>query len=486
MPPAPPANVAERLLAGLHGARAAVVVGERATSADDLRARVLGLAAHFAERGVQPGERALVLVPPGGDLPAAMLALVWIGAVPVLLEPEQAPGAWAARVSRAAPAWVVVDPRLPWVWAIPGLLPLLQRLRPLPGRPVEGRLLPLPARATGEPAPLPRAPADPALILFTSGTTSTPRAVVHTHGNLQAFLDGVEHVAAGLPMDSYLAETPQQIFYAMLRQSTCHLVLGQGEARLRRTLALLASGRVEAWFGSPWTWVRWLDEGRPVPPGLRAVMLGSAPVTRPFLRRLLAALPEQTAVRCLYGLTELGPACLVDAATKRDWEGEGDLVGHPLPGVTIEIREPDAAGAGDVWLRSPALAQGYLGEPPLHGVLDTGDLGASTPAGLALRGRRKEMILRRAVNLYPGVLEPLLLTHVAEAALVGVWDGERQDERVVLAYVGPEGFDATPLLGDAAPDHVLRLDALPRAGRQHKVDRGQLRALARRTFHIPD
>lgn len=473
-------NVAERLLAGLRGERPAVVVGERATSAEALRARILGLAAHFAKMGVQPGERALVLVPPGGDLPAAVLALVWIGAVPVLLEPEQAPGAWAARVARAAPAWVVVDPRLPWIWGVPGLLPLLRRLRPVPGRPAEGRLLPLPARAAGEPPALARAPDDPALVLFTSGTTSAPRAVVHTHGNLQAFLDGVDRVAEGLPMESYLAETPQQIFYALLRRSTCHLVLGQGEARLKRTLALLASGRVEAWFGSPWTWVRWLDEGRPVPPGLRAVMLGSAPVTRPFLRRLLAALPEQTVVRCLYGLTELGPACLVDAATKRDWAGEGDLVGPPLPGVSVDIR-----GGGDIWLASPALAASYLGEGPVGPWLDTGDLGALGPAGLVLHGRRKDMILRRGVNLYPGVLEPLLLTHVTEAALVGVYDAAREDERVVLAYVGPEGFDAAPLLGDAAPDHTLRLDALPRAGRQHKVDRVALRELARARFHIP-
>ena len=95
------------------------------------------------------------------------------------------------------------------------------------------------------------------------------------------------------------------------------------------------------------------------------------------------------------------------------------------------------------------------------------------------------MILRRAVNLYPGVLEPLLADAVEEAALVGVWDVERADERVVLAYVGPPGFDGAALLGDAAPDHVLRLDALPRAGRQHKVDREAIRRLARERFGIP-
>lgn len=475
-------NASVPLVERLTGGRAAVVVGERTTSAGELGQRVHGLAAWLHGRGVRPGDRVLLLVPPGPELAAALLALVWVGAVPVLLEPGQAPGAWRARVASVEPAWAVVDPRLRVAWRVPGLLRILRaRGRSLPPRP-PGRLLSLPRRADGRVPVAPRTAADEGLILFTSGTTSAPRAVVHTHGNLPAFLAGVADVVRDLPLSSYLAETPQQIFYALLLGATCHIVRGQGEARLQRTLEVLRSGRVEAWFGSPWTWVRWLDAGYPVPPGLRTVLLGSSPVSRPFLRRLTAALSDDARVRCVYGLTEAGPVCVADAHEKIAWEGEGDLVGRPLDGVRLRLDD-----AGEVYVASPALAHGYLGREPLGEWLPTGDLGEFHPtAGLVLRGRRKDMILRRAVNLYPGVLEPLLLEVCDDAALVGVWDAEREDERVVLAWVGDAEPDAAALLGpDAAPDHLLHLDVLPRSGRQHKVDKAALRELARERFGVP-
>ncbi|MBN2798947.1 MAG: acyl--CoA ligase [Deltaproteobacteria bacterium] len=459
----------------------AVIAGGRRTAAAEIRARALGLGGWFTQRGVRPGDRVLLLVPPGPELAAALLGLVWAGAVPVLLEPGQAAGAWLARVAAVAPRFAVVDPRLRWVWSVPGAVSLAQRRWPgLPPRPpVE--LITLPRRVRGEAQAVPRDDTDEALILFTSGTTSAPRAVLHTHGSLPHFLGNVAAAVDGLAVGSYLAETPQQIFYALLLGSTCHVVSGQGEVRLRRTLEVLRSGQVEAWFGSPWTWVRWLEGGWPVPPGLRTVLLGSAPVSRPFLRRLIGAVPAQTAVRGVYGLTEAGPVTLFDGAEKAARDGEGDWVGYPLPGVALHLDQQQ------VMVSTKALASGYLGETPLGDWLRTGDLGRYSDAeGLTLIGRAKDMMIRRGINLYPGVLEPLLHELVEDAALVGVYDGQREDERVVLAVVGepPAGLDA--LLGDAAPDHVLRLDALPRAGRQNKVDKEALRAAARARFGIPE
>jgi acyl-CoA synthetase (AMP-forming)/AMP-acid ligase II len=342
------------------------------------------------------------------------------------------------------------------------------------------RRLALPRHLPGHVDPVERSAADEALILFTSGTTSAPRAVVHTHGNVPVFLDHVGAVVADLPHGSYLAETPQQIFYALLLDATCHVVHGVGEARMRATLELLSTGRIEAWFGSPWTWVRWLERGLPVPDGLRSVLLGSAPVTRPFLRRLLDAVPSDATVRCLYGLSEAGPVCAVDGPQKVGWTGEGDLVGRPLPGVDLRLTDD-----GDVLVRTDALAARYLGHGPVGPWLDTGDLGVLTDDGLALQGRRKDMIVRHGINLYPGVLEPPLLDVLSDAALVGVYDHEREDERVILVHVGPLARGVDALLGVAAPDHTLRIDALPRAGRQHKVDKASLQTLARERFSIP-
>jgi acyl-CoA synthetase (AMP-forming)/AMP-acid ligase II len=446
----------------------------RVTTADALHDRTLGLAAWLLERGVVPGDRVLLLVPAGPDFAAALLAIAWIGAAAVLLEPDQAPGAFAARVRAARPSVALVDPRLVWAWRLP-LVPQLLRARgvPIPARP-DLRVLALPAATRGAAPCAPRADGDEALVLLTSGTTAAPKVVVHTHGTLAAFLGNVARLVEGLDVGSYLAETPQQLFYALLLDATCHVVRGQGEARLGRTLAVLSSGEVRAWFGGPWTWVRWLERGLPVPPTLRTVLLGSAPVTRPFLRRLLAVLPPDADVRCVYGLTETGPVCVADGREKAAREVEGDWVGRPLQGIEVRVRD-------EIEVRSascPAsLAPG--------GWLPTGDLGRLGAEGVVLLGRSKDMIVRRGINLYPGVLEPLLLERVPDAVLVGVFDAEAQDERVVLVHTGatPAGLD--DLLGDAAPDHVLGVPELPRTGRQHKVDKEALRRLARVRFLVP-
>ncbi len=463
-------NAAVPLVQRLEGHRAAVVVGGATTTAIGLRRRTLALAHWLGGPGVRANDRVLVLVPPGPDLAAAILAIAWVGAVPVLLEPQQAPGAWQVRVAAADPTFVLADPRLRWAWRVPGL----RRLLPgLPGRPDRGRILSLPGRLRDrDPAPAPRAPSDPALVMFTSGTTAAPREVQHSHASLAAFLGGVGALVEGLDVRSYLAETPQQIFYALLLDATCHVVRGTGERRLKRTLDLMASGRVGAWFGGPWTWVRWLDAGLPVPRELRTVLLGSAPVTRPFLGRLLRALPASADVRCVYGLTECGPVCVADGREKVDRDGAGDWVGRPLPGVALSLVDEE------VHVRSPGTAPSRRGP---DGAVATGDLGRLDD-GLWLLGRAKDMILRRNVNLYPGVLEPLFDQDVA---LIGVYDHAAEDERVVLVTAGPAPADAAARLGDAAPDHVLELDALPRAGRQHKVDKAALRELARERFRIP-
>ena len=78
---------------------------------------------------------------------------------------------------------------------------------------------------------------------------------------------------------------------------------------------------------------------------------------------------------------------------------------------------------------------------------------------------------------HPRVLRPL-------AAGLPPFQSSVEDERVVLAYVGPEGFTGA-LLEEAAPDHVLRMEALPRSGRQNKVNKQRLRELARERFQIP-
>ena len=467
-------NAAAPLIESLDGDHPALVVGGRTTTSEALRDRALGLAVWLKAKGVQPGDRAVLLVPPGPDFTAALLALVWVGAAPVLMDAGQPAAVRRSRLSAAAPAWVVTVPLLAGAWAL-RLPALFERL---PERPPVGALLVLPRAARGDCEAVARPPEGEALMVFTSGTTGAPRGVIHTHGNLGHFLAHVEAVVDGLPVGTYLAETPQQIFYALLMRSTCYLVKGQGEKRLDRTMAVLGEQPVEAWFGSPWTWQAWLDRGLPAPEGLRTLIFGSAPVSRPFLRRLGEFLPESVSIRCVYGLTEVGPACWIDGREKAHSAAAGDPVGRPLPAVRLRLVE------GEVQVSSPSLAARYMGEGAIGEWLTTGDLGRIDEDGLTLVGRKKDMIIRRSVNLYPGLYEPVLLETLEDAALIGVYDHAAEDERVVLIYVGAEGATGAEL-GEATPDHVWRVEALPRAGRQNKVDKGRLREMARERFQIP-
>jgi acyl-CoA synthetase (AMP-forming)/AMP-acid ligase II len=429
---------------------------------------------------VAPGHRALVLVPPGPELAASVLALLHVGAVAVLADPEPPVAVFQAQARGAGVTWVLADRRLAGAWRVPGLRLLLGRAgRTLPPQPEAGRVLPLPRVVAGTGEPAARHPDDEAVVLFTSGTTARPRGVVHSHGSLAALLEAVRSAVGGLGFCSYVAETPPQLFYGLALGAVCHVARGRGERRVRELWRLMETGAAEAWFGGPWLWTRWLAEGRRPPRSLRALVLGSAPVTPAFLRSLLGAASPDLRVLCLYGLTEAGPVATIDGREKAAWTGRGDLVGRPVPGTRVRVLD------GRIRVGGPAVAPRYLGDEPVSPWLDTGDLGCLGPSGLVLLGRAKEMIIRRGHNIYPGLLEPLLARELGDVALVGVFDAHAQDERVVLAWTG-RADSPVPDLGEANPDHLRPLDALPRRGRQHKIDREALRTIARSRFAIPE
>jgi acyl-CoA synthetase (AMP-forming)/AMP-acid ligase II len=454
--------------------------GEVTTTAEVLHARTLGLSLWFQNQGVEQGDRVLMLVPPGAEFAAALLGLVWIGATPVLLDPGHPEGVWRAQVGAVEPRWVVTVPALGRVWAIPGARRLLSAMgRSTPARPEGARVLQLPGWVRGDTDPAVCTEDAEALILFTSGTTSAPRGVIHTHGNLPHFLRQVSQVVEGVSMASYLAEHPQQIFYALTTGATCHVVKAPPARRLQAVVDLLRSGQIEAWFGSPYTWIHCLDTGIAIPQEIQTLIFGSSPVTHQFLNRLLPHLSETVNIRCLYGLSEAGPVAVADGREKASRQGTGDWLGACIGDARVTLND------GEIQVHSPALARGYLGEPPRDGPLATGDLGRQDADGLWLLGRKKDMILRRGVNHYPSLLESLLAENGIDASLVGIFDTTAQDERIIVVHTGPADTPFADLLGEAAPDHVLHLDTLPRAGRQHKIDKQALRLLARERFEVP-
>jgi len=202
-------------------------------------------------------------------------------------------------------------------------------------------------------------------------------------------------------------------------------------------------------------------------------------------------------------MTEILPVAVVEAREKLAHPGDGDLVGAPLPGVSVRldpVDEPpgdDAPGddadggatdggatdgsagdglagpgpVGELVLGGPPLMAGYLhdldeparGAGPRAREHRTGDLARRDPAGrIVLVGRTRDMIIRGTTNIYPGLFEPRVaaLAGVGEALLVGVpqVDG---DERVALVVTSAAAPGARPARTAAAdrvaldPDHPL-------------------------------
>jgi acyl-CoA synthetase (AMP-forming)/AMP-acid ligase II len=493
----------------------ALVAGDgTALSYGELRRRVLAVRHGLAGAGLEPGEGVLFSVRPSPDSLVLALGVFAAGGVVVFADPGAGPEMFAARINLARPRWSAAESLLYAAGRLPPvrsharrhglLLPDLSGLevrrhvrtgRWLPG--VPRGALSLNALMSG-PAPAPPAggypPGDaPAVVIFTSGTTARPRAVVHTGASLAAALKLFQ---SRLPLG------PGDVVH------TDQLMLGLP------TLICGACWSMPPLSGSAPTFLRHLRERgathtfcvpvhlaeildaapEGLPDRLRYVLLGAAPAPAGVLRRAVAAAPRAQ-VLSVYAMTEILPVSIASAADKLAHTASGaggDLLGAPLPGVRAEL-----AGDGELLLSGPNLCRGYLGDPSLDR-LATGDLARFDGSGrLVLVGRKKDMVIRGSFNLYPGLYEPAIaaLDGVTEAAIVGLPDPETGDEEVVLAVAGePTGPDtragaagglavrlARELPGvidhDALPDRIVVLPALPRSGRSRKLDRARLREL---------
>ncbi|MER6030002.1 class I adenylate-forming enzyme family protein [Streptomyces sp. NPDC001851] len=439
-------------------------------------------AAALHARGVARGSTVGVAVRPGPRALAVMLAVHRLGARAAVLDPGAGPDVLRARLALARPDVVLADAAAQAVagWARPLArrarlaLPDLAALGPvatvgprLPGcaqeleTGVRSVVLPRPVDEDGD-----------AVIVFTSGTTSRPRAVVHTRSSLaagMATVTGLVRVEAERPV---LGGT-----FFVLVPSLAHGAPVALPARSPRVLARQ---------------LRRLDPQATylTPPQLRTLLAagarftgrvwtGSAPASADLLTRVKQAGAQEA--WGVYALTELFPAAAVEQADKAAFTGGGDLVGAPLPGVAART---DAAG--ELLLSGPAARDRYLGEEPDPWVA-TGDRAHLAGGRIVLQGRLKDMVLRHAENIYPGLYEPALhVPGVELALLVGVPAGDGDERLVAVVQPGP-GADRAALraaltgplerMGSARPDAVLLAD-IPLSGRSRKPDRAATARLA--------
>ena len=450
--PVPTEKTMSRVLdpvVALEPERAALIIGEQVTSYGELESAVRRVTAGLAAAGVAAGQRVPLVDDASVVSIATLLAATRLGAATALMNPRLTPGELLElmTVSEAGPVAV----------AGPGYRDKVAEAAKERGAVVlSDELLDGPEAPPGEtPTPAPEAEA---VIIFTSGTTGTPKPVPITHGlmgpRITAFSPKVDPVASVGMMCVPLVHIGGMLgLMVAFGRGATEVVLTRFDAG--DWLELVERHRVQSVFLVPTMLHRILDHpdfGRRDVSSMVAISFGAAPASPELVRRAQAAFPG-AALSNTFGQTETMGS--ITALTPDDLaRGKEASVGKPLPGVEIRIVDP-ATGedlptgtVGELWVRTKAsviLPGSSDNAPP--GWLQTGDMVSVDEEGyLYPAGRLSETINRGGEKFAPLEIENVLRRHPAirDVAAVGVPDDE-MGSRVGVAVVVTEPVDLEEL-----------------------------------------
>jgi len=284
---------------------------------------------------------------------------------------------------------------------------------------------------------------DPAMLVFTSGTTGRPKGVMLTHANLLSSAEALRIAWRWTPADRLVLSLP--LFHMHGLGVGVHVTLLAGASavivpRFSVDDVLDAVGHQHATllFGVPTMWVRILNSPRvgELAP-LRLCVSGSAPLAPDVWQGLADRGGQQILER--YGMTET----VMNVSNPYDGERRPGSVGLPLPGVNVRLHHVSDDGVGEIVLTGPNVFTGYWERPESNaeafttdGWFRTGDLGSFDPDGyLRIVGRSKDLIITGGFNVYPRDVEDVLREHpgVVDVAVTGEPSSEWGE--TVVAYV---------------------------------------------------
>lgn len=424
-------------------------------------------AAGLQSRGIGPGVRTVLMVPPSPEFFVLTFALFHAGAIPVLVDPGMGLRNLKACLAEAQPQAFVGVPkahsaRLLLGWAKSTLRSLVTVGRRWGWSGVDDRQLrALGAATLSALVPHLPAPDELAAILFTSGSTGVPKGAIYTHENFFAQIDQLREVLRIEPGEVDLCTFPLFALFAPALGMTS--IIPRMDATRpaavdpRQLLGPLRTFGVTNLFGSPALinrLGRYAEQHRePVVPTLKRVLSAGAPVPVSVLRRLLPLLPPTAKAYTPYGATESLPIAVLDSAeifaetAALTEAGRGTCVGRPVPGATVRIirisDEPIATWSpelevapgevGEIAVRGPMVTRGYDHRPELTALAKIddagqvvhrmGDLGYFDSTGrLWFCGRKSQRVITLQGTLFTEPIEGLLNAHPAvyRSALVGV------------------------------------------------------------------
>ena len=456
------------------GDREAYVDGDRRCTFGEWIAAADTAAADLVAAGVRPGDVVAITLPPSLDYAIAYAAVVRAGAVATGLNTRLGPREVDAIVERSQPAVVISEP--PVGDARSGL---------------------------GDRRPR-RSPDDPAVIIWTSGTTGRPKGAWFDHRGLEAAVATAGVMAA--PFDRRLVATPfaHAGYMAKLWEQLAWgitVVITPQPWSVDEMVRLLESERITVVGGVPTQWAKVVDHPAVATADLSSLRLclsATAPAPPELVKRMRERLGCSVVVR--YAMTESPSITGTEPGDAPEVLYRS--VGRPQRGVEVELRDDEGRAVADgdvgrVHVRSACAMRGYWRDETSTAEAFTGDgwlrstdLGRLDRDGnLVLVGRVSDMYIRGGYNVHPLEVEHVLAEHpaVAEVSVVGVPAPVIGEKGV--AFVVPAAGAAPPsvvelrswcgerLADYKAPDDVVIVDALPVTSMM-KVDKAALAATA--------
>ncbi|MFG2952160.1 acyl-CoA synthetase [Streptomyces sp. NPDC048291] len=427
---------------------------------------------------VRGAERVAVWATPELETAVAVVGTLLAGRAAVPLNPKSGEKELAHILADSAPSAVLAAPGA----ELPDALGGLERID------VDAAAVgPLPEDRTAE--------SDPALVVYTSGTTGPPKGAVIPRRALAATLDALADAWQWTGEDVLVHGLPLFHVHGLVLGVLGPLRRGGSVRHLGRFdtdgVARELTDGATMFFGVPTMYHR-IAEALPADPALakalgraRLLVSGSAALPVHDHERIAAATGRRVVER--YGMTET----LMNTSVRADGEARAGTVGVPLPGVELRLVEEDGTPiaaydgetVGEIQVRGPNLFTEYLNRPDAtaaaftaDGWFRTGDMAVREPDGyVRIVGRKAtDLIKSGGYKIGAGEIENALLEHpgVREAAVTGEPDADL-GERIV-AWVVPADPQSPPSAQELA-DHVAGrlaphkrprvvhyLDALPR------------------------
>jgi len=437
--------------------KTALVFGRQAYSYGQLQKSVNRIAAFLVKEGLRPGDLVALYVPNSPEWIVAYYGIIRAGGVALCLNPVYKRLEIEHLLKDSRPRFMMISEKLADQVPDPASIPSLESIVSFESHPVLSTVLENPDDSAQAPVSIQTEAADPCVILYTGGTTGTPKGAMLTNRNILFTAQNVCYHERTRPEDRSLCFMPLNhvfggnhimngIFYG------CGTLVLHGGFDLDRVLASLDRDQVTRFYSVPTIYIRLL----------------ATPQNKRYFSSVNYCFSAATSMaseivrqwRDLYGLTIHEAYGMTETASlvtyNHMYRHRIGSVGTPAGIVDVRIVDPDGkpvrqGETGEIAVRGPNVMKGYLGKPEetaamvRDGWLHSGDVGRIDADGyLFIVDRIKDVIITGGYNVFPSEVEEVLYTHpgISECAVVGL---EHRDygEAVTAFVVFKEGFDVT-------------------------------------------